>query len=280
MTMSLTENNEAKRPTYTLAIAIEFLGTHYHGWQRQREVLGVQEALETAISTVANETVEVIAAGRTDSSVHAGNMIAHFVTHAYRPTHNWLRGVNSLLPDDIALRWVQPMPADFHARFAAIARRYRYITLNQTQRPAILNHQVTHIHEPLDLKAMQLAASDIVGTHDFSSYRAAACQSNQPVRHISHANLFTHSQFIVFDIQADGFLHHMVRNLMGTLYAIGRHELEPADFLNILAKKDRTIAPPTASGDGLYFINAYYPEHFQSLLPSAPLTPIWLNLPD
>lgn len=280
MTISVSASNEELRPTYTLAIAIEFLGTHYHGWQRQREVLGVQEALETAISTVANESVEVIAAGRTDSSVHAGNMIAHFVTHAYRPTHNWLRGVNSLLPDDIALRWVQPMPADFHARFAAIARRYRYITLNQTQRPAILNHQVTHIHEPLDLKAMQLAAADIVGTHDFSSYRAAACQSNQPVRHISHAKLFAHGSFIVFDIQADGFLHHMVRNLMGTLYAIGRHELEPADFLNILAKKDRTIAPPTASGDGLYFINAYYPEHFQTLLPNAPLTPIWLNLPD
>ena len=280
MTLPMTANSEANRPTYTLAIAIEFLGTKYHGWQRQREVLGVQQALETAISTVANETVEVIAAGRTDSSVHAGNMIAHFVTNAYRPTHNWLRGVNSLLPDDIALRWVQPMPADFHARFAAIARRYRYITLNQTQRPAILNHQVTHIHEPLDLKAMQIAAADIVGTHDFSSYRAAACQSNQPVRHISHAKLFAHGQFIVFDIQADGFLHHMVRNLMGTLYAIGRHELEPVDFLNILAKKDRTIAPPTASGDGLYFINAYYPEHFQTLLPDAPLTPIWLNLAD
>ena len=267
-------------PTYTLAIAIEFLGTNYHGWQRQREVLGVQAALETAISKVANETVEVIAAGRTDASVHASNMIAHFTTYAYRPPNNWLRGVNSLLPDDIVLRWIQPMPDDFHARFAAIARRYRYITLNQAQRPAILNHQVTHIHEPLDLKAMQLAASDIVGTHDFSSYRAAACQSNQPVRHISHAKLFAHGQFIVFDIQADGFLHHMVRNLMGTLYAIGKHELEPADFLNILAKKDRTIAPPTASGDGLYFINAYYPKRFQQLLPDAPLTPVWLNLPD
>jgi tRNA pseudouridine38-40 synthase len=207
-------------------------------------------------------------------------MIAHFTTHAYRPTHNWLRGVNSLLPDDIALRWIQPMPADFHARFGAIARRYRYITLNQAQRPAILNHQVTHIYEPLDLAAMQKAAADIVGTHNFSSYRAAACQSNQPVRTVSHADLFAHGQFIVFDIQADGFLHHMVRNLMGTLYAIGRHELEPADFLNILSKEDRTIAPPTASGDGLYFINAYYPEHFQRLLPQAPLTPIWLNLPD
>ncbi|WP_296193802.1 MULTISPECIES: tRNA pseudouridine(38-40) synthase TruA [unclassified Psychrobacter] len=275
-----TETATEKRAIYTLAIAIEFLGTNYYGWQRQREVLGVQEALETAISKVANETVEVVAAGRTDSSVHASNMIAHFVTHAYRPTHNWLRGINSLLPDDIALRWVQPMPADFHARFGAIARRYRYITLNQAQRPAILNHQVTHIYEPLDLAAMQLAAADIAGTHDFSSYRAAACQSNQPVRHVSHARLFAHGQFIVFDIQADGFLHHMVRNLMGTLYAIGRHELPPAAFLDILAKKDRNIAPPTASGDGLYFINAYYPERFQQLLPPAPLTPVWLNLPD
>ena len=279
--MPETEIIESERlPIYTLAIAIEFLGTHYHGWQRQREVMGVQEALETAISTVANESVEVIAAGRTDASVHASNMIAHFTTHAYRPTHNWLRGVNSLLPDDIALRWIQLMPADFHARFGAIARRYRYITLNQPQRPAILNHQVTHIYEPLDLSAMQLAAADIVGTHDFSSYRAAACQSNQPVRTISHARLFKHGQFIVFDIQADGFLHHMVRNLMGTLYAIGRNQLVPDDFLNILHKKDRTIAPPTASGDGLYFINAYYPERFQQILPEAPLTPIWLNLPD
>jgi tRNA pseudouridine38-40 synthase len=265
--------------TYTLAIAIEFLGTRYHGWQRQQEVLGVQQALETAISKVANEPVEVIAAGRTDASVHASNMIAHFVTHAYRLPNNWLRGVNSLLPDDIALRWVQPMPADFHARFGAIARRYRYITLNQPQRPAILNHQVTHIYEPLDLAAMQLAAADIAGTHDFSSFRAAACQSNQPVRNVSHARLFAHGPFIVFDIQADGFLHHMVRNLMGTLYAIGNHTLQPADFLTILAKKDRTIAPATASGDGLYFINAYYREQHQQLLPDAPLTPLWLNLP-
>ena len=276
----IIEKSAVKTPTYTLAIAIEFLGTHYRGWQRQIEVLGVQQVLEAAISKVANEPIEVVAAGRTDASVHASNMIAHFVTQAYRPSNNWLRGVNSLLPDDIALRWVQPMPDDFHARFKAIARRYRYITLNQPQRPAILNHQVTHIYEPLDLAAMQLAAADIVGTQDFSSFRAAACQSNQPVRHVSHAKLFRHGQFIVFDIQADGFLHHMVRNLMGTLYAIGRHELPPERFLQLIAAKDRTLAPPTASGDGLYFINAYYPECFQQHLPDAPLTPIWLNLPD
>ncbi len=276
----VTDTLDQEKPTYTLAIAIEFLGTQYYGWQRQKEVLGVQQVLETAISKVANETIEVVAAGRTDSGVHASNMIAHFVTHAYRPTRNWLRGINSLLPDDIALRWIQPMPADFHARFKAIARRYRYVTLNQASRPAILNHQVTHIHDPLDLQAMQLAANDIVGTHDFTSFRAAACQSNQPIRTVSHAKLFAHGAFIVLDIQADGFLHHMVRNLMGTLFAIGRHELQPDDFLNILAKKDRTIAPPTASGDGLYFIKAYYPDHYESLLPTEPLTPIWLNLPE
>ena len=276
----LIQHTDEDTPTYTLAIAIEFLGTHYYGWQRQKEVLGVQQVLEAAISKVANETVEVVAAGRTDSGVHASNMVAHFVTRAYRPTRNWLRGVNSLLPDDIALRWIQPMPSDFHARFKAIARRYRYITLNQDTRPAILNHQVTHIHQPLDLAAMQKAAADIVGTHDFTSFRAAACQSNQPVRTISHAKLFAHGAFIVFDIQANGFLHHMVRNLMGTLYAIGRHELQPDDLLAILAQKDRTIAPPTAAGDGLYFIKAYYPEEYESLLPKEPLTPIWLNLPD
>ena len=268
------------KPTYTLAIGVEFLGTNYHGWQRQMEVITVQQVLEAAISQVANETIETVSAGRTDANVHAGNMIAHFVTHAYRPTFNWLRGINSLLPDDIAVRWIQPMPDDFHARFGAIARRYRYIILNQPQRPAILNHQVTHFYEPLDLAAMQLAAADITGTHDFSSYRAAACKSNRPVRTVSHAKLFTHGQFIVFDIQADGFLQHMVRNLIGTLYAIGKHELQPSDFLAIMAAKDRSIAPPTASGDGLYFVNAYYPEVYQRLLPKAPLTPIWLNLPD
>lgn len=265
---------------HTLAIGIEFLGSNYRGWQRQKEVVGVQAVLEDAISKVANETVEVVAAGRTDAGVHASNMIAHFTTQAYRPVRNWLRGINSLLPDDIALRWLTPMPSDFHARFGAIARRYRYVTLNQELRPAILNHQVTHIYEPLDLASMQEAAQFIEGTHDFSSFRAAACQSNQPVRHVSHARLFAHGAFIVFDIQADGFLHHMVRNLMGTLFAIGKGELAPDDFNVIMAKKDRTIAPPTASGDGLYFINAYYRPEFQQLLPHLPLTPIWLNLPD
>ncbi|WP_230659988.1 tRNA pseudouridine(38-40) synthase TruA [Psychrobacter sp. I-STPA10] len=260
------------------AIGIEFIGTPYRGWQRQQEVLCIQQVLETAFSTVANESIEIIAAGRTDAGVHAGNMVAHFDTTAVRGINNWLRGVNSLLPDDIALRWIQPMSDAFHARFAAIARRYRYITLNQRQRPALLHHQVTHIHETLDFNAMQKATTYIEGTHDFSSFRAAACQSKQPVRCVSHAKLIQHGQFIVLDIQADGFLHHMVRNLMGTLYAIGKGEIAAETFLSILNAKDRTIAPPTAAPDGLYFINAYYPPALQQELPDLPLTPLWLNL--
>ncbi len=264
----------------TFAIGIEFLGTNYRGWQRQQEVVCVQELIETALSKIANEPIEVVAAGRTDAKVHASNMIAHFTTTANRPIYNWMRGANTLLPDDIAMRWMQPMPNDFHARFKAIARRYRYITLNQPQRPAILHHQVTHVFEPLDLSAMQTAVQDLVGIHDFSSFRASACQSRQPIRNVSHAKLFQHGQYIVFDIQADGFLHHMVRNLMGTLYAIGLGRLPTTAFQELIALKDRTQAPATADPDGLYFINAYYPDEYQQLLPNLPLTPSWLNLSD
>lgn len=270
---------EADNLTKTYAMGIEFIGTNYRGWQRQQEVLGVQQVLEEAIGKIANETIEVVCAGRTDAGVHASNMIAHFITKADRPIYNWLRGINTLLPNDIAIRWLVPMPASFHARFNAKARRYRYITLNQPQRPAILNKQVTHVFQPLDIDAMQIAAADIVGTHDFTSFRAAACQSNQPIRNIHHAKLFKHGQFIVFDIQADGFLHHMVRNLMGTLYAVGRKELPTTAIKDLLALKDRTQAPPTAAADGLYFINCLYPEQYQSLLPNLPMTPVWLNLP-
>lgn len=269
----------APNPAQVYAVGIEFIGTNYRGWQRQIDAIGVQAVIENALSKIANEPIELIAAGRTDAGVHAGNMVAHFTTHAKRPVYNWLRGVNSMLPDDIALRWMVPMPDDFHARFSAIARRYRYITLNQPYRPAILRHQVTHEYTPLDIDQMIQASQLLVGTHDFSSFRAAACQSNQPVRTVSHAELFRHGAYLVLDIQADGFLHHMVRNIMGALFAIGRGEMAVDALMSLIHAKDRTLAPPTASADGLYFINAYYPEHFQTLLPDEPLTPLWLNLP-
>ncbi|UYZ69562.1 tRNA pseudouridine(38-40) synthase TruA [Moraxella bovis] len=260
------------------AIGIEFIGTHYKGWQRQQEVDSIQARLEYAISKVANKPVEVIAAGRTDAGVHAGNMVAHFATTAHRTPHQWLRGVNTLLPDDIALTWVMPMPDDFHARFGAVARRYRYVTLNQPYRPAILRHQVTHFYEPLDVDVMVQASQLLLGTHDFSSFRSSMCQSNKPVRDVHHIRLFKHGAYLVLDIQADGFLHHMVRNIMGMLFAIGTGRLYIDALPALIDAKDRSLLPPTADADGLYFINAYYPDKFQQLLPKQPLTPLWLGL--
>ena len=249
----------------TYAISIEFIGTRYRGWQRQQEVDSIQQHVEVALSKIANEPIEVIAAGRTDAGVHASNMIAHFQTTATRQPYNWLRAANSLLPDDIAVRWIQVMPTEFHARFSAIARRYRYITLN---------------HSPLNVQLMQQAATYLEGTHDFTSFRAASCQSNQPVRHVHFAKLIQHGELLVLDIQADGFLHHMVRNIMGTLFEIGRGEKPVAWIEALLLSKNRSLAAATASADGLYFINALYPPQFQSLLPATRLSPIWLNLPE
>lgn len=262
------------------AIGVEFIGTHYKGWQRQQEVGSIQEYLETVFSKIANEPVEVIASGRTDAGVHASNMIAHFATTAQRKPYNWLRAVNSLLPNDIAVRWIVPMPNDFHARFKAIARRYRYVTLNQQFRPAILQGQVTHEYAPLDVAKMQKACKSLVGVHDFTSFRASACQSRQPVRHVHFANLIQHGELLVLDIQADGFLHHMVRNIMGSLFAIGRGE-QPETWIEwLIEQKDRTKSAPTASADGLYFVNALYPDEFQQYLPKVRLSPVWLNLPE
>ncbi|MCL1623204.1 tRNA pseudouridine(38-40) synthase TruA [Moraxella sp. Tifton1] len=276
----MIEKKQSNSIEHTYAVGIEFIGTNYRGWQRQESVIGVQAVIEKALSTIANEPIELIAAGRTDAGVHASNMVAHFQTTAKRSEYSWMRGTNTLLPKDIALRWIVAMPADFHARFSAIARRYRYITLNQPYRTAILNGQVTHEYAPLNVNAMIQASKILIGTHDFSSFRAAQCQSNQPVRTVSHANLIQHGVFLVLDIQADGFLHHMVRNIMGTLFAIGKGELEVSDITRLIEAKNRSLAPPTASADGLYFINAYYPQRFQQLLPKMPLTPIWLNLAD
>lgn len=261
------------------AIGIEFCGTHFRGWQTQQPgVSSVQETIEKTLSKIANHPVIVHAAGRTDAGVHASNMVAHFDTTAIRPERGWLMGANTLLPKDIAIRWIQPMENDFHARFKACARRYRYVIYNHAYRPALLFGQVTHVYQTLDVDKMKQAVDKLVGTHDFSSFRAAACQSNQPVRHVSHARLFQHGNFLVLDIQADGFLHHMVRNIVGTLLEIGRgeHSVEWIDHL--FEVKERAQAGITAPPDGLYFIQAYYPEQFK--LPAVNLGPDWLNLPD
>lgn len=173
------------------AIGIEFNGKNYRGWQTQHAgVASVQQTIEQALSKIANHTVIVHAAGRTDAGVHASNMVAHFDTTANRSEHGWIMGTNTLLPKDIALRWIQPVTEDFHARFKACARRYRYVIYQHQFRPASLYGQVTHIHHPLNVDKMQQAVDKIKGIHNFNSFRAAACQSKQPVRNVTHARLF------------------------------------------------------------------------------------------
>ena len=261
------------------AIGIEFCGTQYRGWQTQQAgVVSVQETLEQVLSNIANEPIIVHGAGRTDAGVHATNMVAHFDTNAIRPEYGWMMGANSQLPKDIALQWIKPMDENFHARFKATARRYRYVIYNAPFRPALLHKQVTHIYEPLDNKKMIAAAEKFTGTHNFKSFRAASCQSKQPIRHVKHCRLFEHGRYLVLDIQADGFLHHMVRNIVGCLLEIGQglYEIEHIDM--IFAAEDRKAAGITAPPDGLYFIHADYPAQFE--LPKTPLGPQWLNLPE
>ncbi|KAF7275114.1 hypothetical protein GWI33_012172 [Rhynchophorus ferrugineus] len=261
------------------AIGIEFCGTRFKGWQTQQAgVRSIQGTLEAVLSKIADEPIILHGAGRTDAGVHATNMVAHFDTHAIRPEHGWIMGANTQLPKDIAIQWIQPMDLDFHARFKACARRYRYIVYNATYRPALLFGQVTHAYYPLNVEKMIAAAKKFEGTHNFETFRAAACQSNQPVRHVKHCRLFQHGAYLVLDIQADGFLHHMVRNIMGCLLEIGQ-ELYDIDHIDeMFAAQDRRAAGITAPADGLYFINAYYPERFK--LPQPALGPLWLNLPE
>jgi tRNA pseudouridine38-40 synthase len=261
------------------AIGIEFCGRDYRGWQTQQAgVKSVQQTLEQVLSQIANEPIAVHAAGRTDAGVHASNMIAHFDTQAIRPEQGWLRGANTLLPKDIALTWLQAMPMDFHARFKACARRYRYVIYNAPYRPALLDAQVTHVYQPLDIDSMIMAAQKFAGTHNFESFRAAHCQSKQPIRHVQHCKLFRHGAYLVLDIQADGFLHHMVRNIVGCLLEIGQglNDIEHID--RVFAALDRRAAGVTAPPHGLYFIDAQYPAQFE--LPQPAMGPLWLNLPD
>lgn len=261
------------------AVGIEFCGTNYRGWQTQQPgVISVQETIEKVLSKIADEPIILHGAGRTDAGVHATNMVAHFDTRALRSERGWLMGSNSQLPKDISIQWIKEMDNGFHARFKAQARRYRYIVYNHPVRPALLHKQVTHIYYPLDVKKMIEAAAKFEGTHNFESFRAAACQSNQPVRHVRHCRLIQHGPYLILDIQADGFLHHMVRNIMGCLLEIGQGMYEVDHIDHIFAAEDRKAAGVTAPPDGLYFIQAEYPEHFD--LPKIPLGPYWLNMPE
>lgn len=253
------------------ALGIQYVGTAYHGWQRQQEgVRTLQSTLEEALSTVANEPVELVAAGRTDKGVHAIEQVAHFETHAQRTPYNWLRGLNALTPEDISVTWVQPMPSAFHARFSAQGRTYRYLLSFGTVKPALLMHRAAWIYGELALAPMQEAAKLLLGTHDFSAFRAADCQAKSPVKTLRRLTVHQHKNVMVFEAYADGFLMHMVRNLVGALVAVGRGE-KPVEWVaDVLASGDRRHHGVAMPAQGLYMFKVDYPEHFQ--LPQRPET--------
>ncbi|MBK1694069.1 tRNA pseudouridine(38-40) synthase TruA [Chromatium weissei] len=246
-----------------IALGVEYDGTAFRGWQTQQpEVRTVQSCLETALAQVANHAVTVHAAGRTDAGVHAVEQIVHFDTTAQRSERAWMLGTNVNLPPDIAVRWAQPMDSSFHARFSAIARHYRYQIQMAETRSALQRDRAVWIHADLDAERMRRAAVALVGEHDFSSFRAVACQAKSPIRRVHYLNITEQHRILTLHIGANGFLHHMVRNIAGVLLAIGRGQAEVEWTTQLLALRDRKQGGVTAPPQGLYFIRADYPAHF------------------
>ncbi|QBM24330.1 tRNA pseudouridine(38-40) synthase TruA [Citrobacter arsenatis] len=267
-------SDQQQPSTHKIALGIEYDGSKYYGWQRQNEVRSVQEKLEKALSQVANERINVFCAGRTDAGVHGTGQVVHFETTALRKDAAWTLGVNANLPGDIAVRWVKAVPDDFHARFSATARRYRYIIYNHRLRPAVLGKGVTHYYEPLDAERMHRAAQCLIGENDFTSFRAVQCQSRTPWRNVMHINVERFGAYVVVDIKANAFVHHMVRNIVGSLLEVGAHNQPESWIAELLAAKDRTLAAATAKAEGLYLVAVDYPDRFD--LPKPPMGPLFL----
>ncbi|MFW5816098.1 MAG: tRNA pseudouridine(38-40) synthase TruA [Wenzhouxiangella sp.] len=247
-------------PRMRLAAGIEYDGSGLYGWQRQRQSPTVQACLEHALGRVADHPVQVHCAGRTDTGVHARCQVVHFETQAERPERSWVLGANTHLPAGIAVLWVRPVADDFHARFSARRRRYRYRILNRWVRPALERHRAAWIRHPLDAEAMNAAAALLVGEHDFSSFRAVGCQARSPVRTVYSASVSRHDAELWFDIEANAFVYHMVRNIAGSLIAVGRGQ-QPSGWIGeLLRLRDRSAAGITAPAQGLYFIAPSYPE--------------------
>jgi len=250
-----------------IALGIEYAGDAFCGWQSQPSGCGVQDALERALGEIAGEPITTIAAGRTDAGVHATSQIVHFDTSKERPITAWVRGVNTLLPRDAGVLWAQPVEGDFHARFAAIARHYTYLLLPRPERPALNIRRVGWYHASLDVDAMRVAAAHLAGTHDFSAFRAAECQAKSPVKTLTRIDVGMQGSLIRFDFSADAFLHHMLRNIVGSIVYVGAGKYPPAWIGELLAARDRTRAAPTFAPDGLYLAGADYPLRF--VLPAT-----------
>ena len=244
------------------AACIEYDGTPYFGWQRLSHGPSVQAEVEKSLSKVANHVVELVCAGRTDSGVHGIGQIVHFESEAIRDQKAWKMGCNTNLPDDISMRWIQTVDDKFHARFSAKSRRYRYIILNQITRPAIIYNKVCWHKDQLDADLMHQAAQLLLGENDFSSFRASGCQAKHAMRELQSISVSREGQYIYVDIVANAFLHHMVRNIVGSLFEVGKQAKPIEWFTELLEVKDRNQAGITAPACGLYFVSVEYPQEF------------------
>lgn len=251
-----------------LAMGVEYDGSSYHGWQLQKSgVRSVQQQIEYALGKVAAHPVRVFCAGRTDTGVHGEGQVIHFDTAAIRSLRGWVLGTNVNLPDDVNINWVHEVSDQFHARFSATSRSYRYVILNRPTRSAIWRDRAVWIHHALDEVLMQRAAESLVGSHDFSSYRAIGCQAKSPVRTVTNLTVKRIDDRVIIEITANAFLHHMVRNIAGVLMTIGRGDQPVQWSREVLDHRDRTLGGVTAPPQGLYLVDVGYPVEFG--LPST-----------
>lgn len=257
-----------------IILILEYDGSRYCGWQSQPENCSIQDALETALSQIAQEKIRVITAGRTDTGVHALYQVVHFDTSVQRPVTAWVRGVNAFLPDDIAVLWASGTSDKFHARYSAVERRYLYLLLNQPVRPGINHKKIGWFHQPLQLDIMQRAANILIGEHDFSSFRATGCQAKSPIRTMTQLKIVRHGNLFIFDLRANAFLQHMVRNIVGCLVYVGKGKYSSEWMLELLEGCDRAYAAPTFSAAGLYLAGVKYDSCWcMPRLAETPLIP-------
>jgi tRNA pseudouridine38-40 synthase len=249
-----------------IALGIEYAGQAYFGWQRQDISPTVQEVLESALSEVADEDIKVICAGRTDTGVHALQQVVHFETSSQRDSKAWQLGTNTKLPKDVAVTWVLNVDNEFHARFSAEKRTYQYLILNRRARPAIYNGLVTWEHQKLDYERMKQASLCLIGEHDFTSFRASACQANSPVRTVHKLEIYNSGDWYLITICANAFLHHMVRNIAGVLITIAKGKEDINWAAEVLEARDRKAGGITAQPHGLYLTDIKYPEKY--IIPS------------
>ena len=258
-----------------LALGISYNGQAYQGWQSQLSGLTVQDKLEAALGKFTQQRVSTLCAGRTDAGVHGLMQVVHFDAALARPIASWVRGTNAFLPRDIAVEWAQEMPPEFHCRASALSRRYAYIVMESAVRPSVDAGRVGWVFKPLNLDAMQTAAAHLLGEHDFTSFRASACQALSPIKTLQRIDISQRGAYWRFEFEASAFLHHMIRNLMGCLITVGQGKQAPDWVKQVLLARDRDAAAPTFSPDGLYFLGPRYAPHWG--LPER--TPLFDGLP-